>query len=62
MNAATLVRTALCLGAAMALAPWAIENARSQTQDITLIIPNPSAINIFPVHVAIGEGYSRKRA
>ena len=57
MNAATLVRTALCLGAAMALAPWAIENARSQTQDITLIIPNPSAINIFPVHVAIGEGY-----
>jgi NitT/TauT family transport system substrate-binding protein len=24
---------------------------------ITLVIPNPSAINIFPVHVAIGEGY-----
>ena len=24
---------------------------------ITVILPNPSALNVFPMHVAIGEGY-----
>jgi NitT/TauT family transport system substrate-binding protein len=57
MNTARHVGTALCLTVAMALAPWGIEEAKAQTQDITVILPNPSAINVFPLHVAIGEGY-----
>lgn len=28
-----------------------------ETKDITFVIANPSAINILPVSVAIGEGY-----
>lgn len=31
--------------------------AQTTPKDVTLVIPNPSAINIFPVWVAIGEGY-----
>ena len=31
--------------------------AFAQNTPITVVIPNPSALNVFPVHVAIGEGY-----
>jgi NitT/TauT family transport system substrate-binding protein len=34
-----------------------IDPAQAQTKDITVILPNPSAINVFPLHTAIGEGY-----
>lgn len=29
----------------------------AEMKEITVILPNPSAINVFPLHVAIGEGY-----
>ena len=31
--------------------------AYAQDKNITIVVPNPSAINNFPLHVAIGEGY-----
>jgi len=34
-----------------------IDPAQAQTKDITVILPNPSAINVFPLHTAIHEGY-----
>lgn len=40
--------------AALAAAPW--DDALAQTQ-VTFVQPSPSAINSFPVFVAIGEGY-----
>ncbi|MCF3936253.1 ABC transporter substrate-binding protein [Acuticoccus sp. M5D2P5] len=48
-------RTALFAGAALAVATsW---GAMAQTTPITVVVPNPSAINNFPLFVAIGEGY-----
>lgn len=34
-----------------------IDPVQAQATDITVILPNPSAINVFPLHTAIGEGY-----
>jgi NitT/TauT family transport system substrate-binding protein len=34
-----------------------IAPVQAQTKDITVILPNPSAINVFSLHSAIGEGY-----
>jgi NitT/TauT family transport system substrate-binding protein len=31
--------------------------AQAQAEPITVVLPNPSAINVFPLWVAIGEGY-----
>ena len=31
-----------------------IDQAQAQTKDITVILPNPSAINVFSLHSAIG--------
>lgn len=31
--------------------------AYAETQELTLVVPNPSALNNFPLHVAVGEGY-----
>jgi NitT/TauT family transport system substrate-binding protein len=31
-----------------------------EMKDITVVLPNPSAINNFPLHVAIGEGYLKE--
>jgi NitT/TauT family transport system substrate-binding protein len=52
-------RTAAALAAlAMVLvAPLGGTQAFAQEKEITLIVPNPSALNVWPVHVAIGEGY-----
>jgi NitT/TauT family transport system substrate-binding protein len=49
---------ALCLIAGMA--PLALSHSPAQGQElkeITVILPNPSALNLWPMHVAIGEGY-----
>jgi NitT/TauT family transport system substrate-binding protein len=46
-----------CMLAGMALAPAGGHEAQAQAKDITVILPNPSAINVFPLHTAIGEGY-----
>ena len=58
------IRLDLCavpaLALAIALAPHALSTTAAlaqETQDITIVVPNPSAINNFPLHVAIGEGY-----
>jgi NitT/TauT family transport system substrate-binding protein len=48
----------LCVAAGLALGQAAIPAAQAQDmKEITVILPNPSAINVFPLHVAIGEGY-----
>lgn len=59
MKIGTIVRAALCLAVGIALAPL-VNEARSQTTAITVILPNPSAINVFPLHVAIGEGFFKE--
>lgn len=35
-------------------------DARAQAQQVTFVQPSPSAINSFPIYVAIGEGYFRE--
>jgi NitT/TauT family transport system substrate-binding protein len=45
---------AAALAAALPLVP--VQEARA-AEEITVVIPNPSAINVFPLWVAIGEGY-----
>jgi NitT/TauT family transport system substrate-binding protein len=57
MKTGTLTRVALCLIAGMALGPWGADEAGAQATEITVVLPNPSAINVFPLWVAIGEGY-----
>jgi NitT/TauT family transport system substrate-binding protein len=48
---------ALGLAVTLALAPWALGAASAQNTPtkITIVLPNPSAVNNFPLHVAIGE-------
>jgi NitT/TauT family transport system substrate-binding protein len=48
--------TAIALAAGLALAPAAMDGSAA-AERITVVIPNPSAINVFPMWVAIGEGY-----
>jgi NitT/TauT family transport system substrate-binding protein len=43
------------LAATLGLMPLAV--AAQDMKDITFVSPSPSAINSFPVHVAVGEGY-----
>jgi NitT/TauT family transport system substrate-binding protein len=47
---------AVGLAVGLALAPTGMAQAQS-AEEITVVIPNPSAINVFPMWVAIGEGY-----
>jgi len=47
---------ALGLAAGLALAPAAMQETEA-AEEITVVIPNPSAINVFPLWAAIGEGY-----
>jgi NitT/TauT family transport system substrate-binding protein len=55
-------RRTVVTGAAAALAATAMpfRGARAQVQNVTFVQPSPSAINSFPVYVAIGEGYFRE--
>jgi NitT/TauT family transport system substrate-binding protein len=41
----------------LALLAWAAPAAAQDVQEITFVQPSPSAINSFPIYVAIGEGY-----
>lgn len=46
--------------AGIALTAATVTTALAQTTPITVVLPNPSALNVFPLHVAIGEGYFRE--
>jgi NitT/TauT family transport system substrate-binding protein len=45
------------IGAAALLAIGAISPALAEVKELTVVVPNPSAINNYPLHVAVGEGY-----
>jgi NitT/TauT family transport system substrate-binding protein len=47
----------LSLGVPAVLATWRSARAQAKLRNITFVQPNPSAINSFQLHVAIGEGY-----
>jgi NitT/TauT family transport system substrate-binding protein len=47
---------ALGLATGLALAPAGMHGVQA-AEEITVVIPNPSAINVFPLWVASGEGY-----
>lgn len=48
---------ALGLAVTLALAPWAmsVASAQNASTKITVVLPNPSAVNNFPLYVAVGE-------
>jgi NitT/TauT family transport system substrate-binding protein len=50
-------RAVLAAFAVLALAPLGAPQVAAQEKEITVIVPNPSALNVWPVHTAIGEGY-----
>ena len=50
----------IALTAALFAVAGAAGGAYAQEKDITIVVPNPSAINNFPLHVAIGEGYFKE--
>lgn len=52
-----LFKTAARLGAAPIIVAAGMSCAMAQTKDVVFVIPNPSAINVLPVTVALGEGY-----
>jgi len=45
------------LAGALSLAVPSIPAQSQELKEITVILPNPSALNLWPMHVAIGEGY-----
>lgn len=45
------------MGAALLLAMSALAPASAEVMELTIVVPNPSAINVYPLHVAVGEGY-----
>lgn len=52
---------ALCLAAVLTPAGlWSGPASAQDLKEITVILPNPSALNVWPMHVAIGEGYMEK--
>jgi NitT/TauT family transport system substrate-binding protein len=54
----TAARMAFAIVAALAFGPAGGPVAHAQDlKEITVVLPNPSALNVFPMHVAIGEGY-----
>jgi len=51
-------RAFLWVVAALVVAPAAVDAASAQaTEEITVVLPNPSALNVWPLWTAIGEGY-----
>ena len=57
-----LSRTAkFALALAFASLAGAMPSAYAQDAKVTIVVPNPSAINNFPLHVAIGEGYFKEQ-
>ena len=58
MQSGMLIRAASCLVVGMMLAPWGANETRAQDlTEITVAVPNPSALTWMPLWVAIGEGY-----
>jgi NitT/TauT family transport system substrate-binding protein len=55
-NRRTFATVALGLAGALTTLPQG-DAAAQDLRDITVVLPNPSAINLFPLWVAIGEGY-----
>lgn len=45
------------IGVGLVLAISGVSGAWAQTTDLTVVFPNPSAINNYPLHIAIHEGY-----
>jgi NitT/TauT family transport system substrate-binding protein len=45
------------MGMALLLAVSAFAPASAEVKELTVVVPNPSAINNYPLHVAVGEGY-----
>ena len=45
------------MGAALLLAMSVFTPASAEVKELTIVVPNPSAINVYPLHVAVGEGY-----
>lgn len=48
------------IGAAFLLAMSIFAPASAEVTELTIVVPNPSAINVYPLHVAIGEGYFKE--
>ena len=58
MGAHLNARIAFAVASAIAAAPLAVSGAAAQdVTQLTVAVPNPSAINNFPLFVAMGEGY-----
>ncbi|MFN7191901.1 MAG: hypothetical protein ACK5U4_10755, partial [Rhodospirillales bacterium] len=55
-------RRAVIAGSLATVAAVALgaRDARAQVQNVTFVQPSPSAINSFPIYVAIGEGFFRE--
>ena len=52
------LRAAIGCVVAMLMAPLAATTASAQdVKEITVVLPNPSALNVWPLWTAIGEGY-----
>lgn len=61
MRLRTVLPAAFCLVAGVAAMTQPASPARAQDMtEINVLLPNPSAINVFPLWVAIGEGYFEK--
>ena len=65
MSVSTFSRTgrrAVIAGSLATVAAVALgaRDARAQVQNVTFVQPSPSAINSFPIYVAIGEGFFRE--
>jgi NitT/TauT family transport system substrate-binding protein len=53
----TVSRWAFTILVAAAAACAGVAAEAQELKPVTVILPNPSALNVFPMHVAIGEGY-----
>lgn len=51
------LRAAFGVIAALALAPVELAANAQDLKDVTVILPNPSALNVYALHAAVGEGY-----
>lgn len=51
---------ALCVLAGLLIGGAGQPAQAQDAKEITVILPNPSAVNVFPLHVAIGEGFFEK--
>jgi len=57
MKPMTPMMAAFCLAAVVQMGSWTGPAEAQDLKEITVILPNPSALNVWPMHVAIGEGY-----